>query len=76
MTAQKFINSTTPSPPQKGETLNVDFGNNAPSKFVVSINDKVTTNYTYNDGVLKIENVNGNVIIDANLKYEFNYTGR
>lgn len=45
-----------------GETLTVDFGDSSPN-IKVKINNIETTNYTYENGVLTLPNVSGNVEI-------------
>ena len=46
-----------------GGTLTVDFGDNAPDNIKVKMNNVETTNYTYENGVLALPNVSGNVEI-------------
>ena len=46
-----------------GEDLTITFSGNAPSGVIVKIGDEEITDYTYSNGVLTIENVNGNVEI-------------
>jgi len=46
-----------------GDTLTVDFGDNAPNNIKVKMNNVETTNYTYENGVLALPNVSGDVEI-------------
>ena len=56
-----------------GETLTVDFGENAPDKLLVYMSDTRLTDqeYTYQNNVLTLTNVNGNIRILSYLPSEY-----
>ena len=68
------ISGNYPTSVSKGQDLVIDFESNAPLLVSVFIDDKETNNYTYNNSVLTINNINGNVRIESG-SYKFSYTG-
>ncbi len=47
-----------------GDTLSIDFGDSAPENIKVKMSSVETTNYTYENGVLTLPNIGGNITIE------------
>ncbi|MBQ9071978.1 MAG: hypothetical protein IJY25_02345, partial [Bacilli bacterium] len=60
------VEDTYPSIILETDTLEVDLGENAPSSIKVLMSEAEITNYTYENGVLSIPNVSGNIEILKN----------
>ena len=56
------------------DNLVVNFGNNKPKNIIVLIGENQTSNYTYSNGILTINNVTNNITI-INSTYIYDYTG-
>ena len=61
---------------EKGQNLVIEFNEPAPKKLGIKINDIEIVNYTYENNILTIHNVTGNVQITAlSTTYTYSYTG-
>ena len=58
-----------------GENLTVNFGGNAPTNIRVLVNNNKISNYSYNNGILTVPNVSGDLEFVGMKSYSYTYTG-
>ena len=65
VTYTNITNNGYPTNVKYGETLNIDFGNNAPKNILLYRNGSKNTNFTYTNGVLNVPNIKNNIEIEG-----------
>lgn len=73
ITYQNITNNNYPSTIKEGETLQIEFTENAPQSLEISMNDEKISNYTYENNILTINNITGNLIIEGKTLDDFDY---
>lgn len=66
VTYTNINNNNYPTQVINGRTLTVDFAKSAPVYIIVKVNNEATTDYTYQNGVVTISDVSGNIEIINN----------